>query len=105
MNNHVSRFAGLSLAALSVALAAPAIAQDNSTPAPRTNNGEVAPAQEAIPGDQSTQAQSGNAIVVTGLRRSETLQDTPAAITAFGSQEIVNAGISKPAAKKTVKAA
>ena len=97
MNNHVSRFAGLSLAALSVALAAPAIAQDNSTPAPRTDNSEAAPAQEAIPGDQSTQAQSGNAIVVTGLRRSETLQDTPAAITAFGSQEIVNAGISKPA--------
>ena len=53
--------------------------------------------QEAIPGDQSAQAQNGNAIVVTGLRRAETLQDTPAAITAFGSQEIVNAGIQKPA--------
>ena len=95
MNNRVFRFAGLSLAALSVALAAPAIAQDNSTTVPQS--GQPAPTQEAIPGDQSTQAQNGNAIVVTGLRRSETLQDTPAAITAFGSQEIVNAGISKPA--------
>jgi len=87
MNNRVFRFAGLSLAALSVALAAPAIAQDNSTTVPQS--GQPAPTQEAIPGDQSTQAQNGNAIVVTGLRRSETLQDTPAAITAFGSQEIV----------------
>jgi iron complex outermembrane receptor protein len=35
-------------------------------------------------------------IVVTGLRRSETLQDTPAAVTAFDSQAIQNAGIERP---------
>jgi iron complex outermembrane receptor protein len=104
MNLCVSRLAGLSLGALSVALAAPAMAQDDQTkPQPNGQNkadqstatGQAT--QEAIPGDQSAQAQNGNAIVVTGLRRAETLQDTPAAITAFGSQEIVNAGIQKPA--------
>lgn len=36
-------------------------------------------------------------IVVTGLRRTETLQDTPAAVTAFDSQAIQNAGIERPA--------
>lgn len=36
-------------------------------------------------------------ILVTGLRRSETLQDTPAAVTAFDSQAIQNAGIERPA--------
>ncbi|QDH36088.1 TonB-dependent receptor [Porphyrobacter sp. YT40] len=36
-------------------------------------------------------------IVVTGLRRSETLQDTPVAVTAFDSQAIENAGIERPA--------
>ncbi len=36
-------------------------------------------------------------IVVTSLRRTETLQDTPAAVTAFDSQAISNAGIERPA--------
>ncbi len=36
-------------------------------------------------------------IVVTALRRSGTLQDTPAAVTAFDSQAIINAGIERPA--------
>ncbi len=36
-------------------------------------------------------------IVVTGLRRSSTLQDTPAAVTAFDAQTITNAGIERPA--------
>ncbi|MBA4052323.1 MAG: TonB-dependent receptor, partial [Erythrobacter sp.] len=36
-------------------------------------------------------------IVVTSLRRSETLQDTPAAVTAFDAQAIQNAGIERPA--------
>ncbi|MBU7578894.1 MAG: TonB-dependent receptor [Porphyrobacter sp.] len=36
-------------------------------------------------------------IVVTSLRRTETLQDTPAAVTAFDSQAIQNAGIERPA--------
>lgn len=36
-------------------------------------------------------------IIVTGLRREESLQDTPAAVTAFNSQAIENAGIERPA--------
>ncbi|WDA41948.1 TonB-dependent receptor [Erythrobacter sp. BLCC-B19] len=50
-------------------------------------------AQEA-PADE-TVADEG--IVVTALRRSETLQDTPVAVTAFDSQTIENAGIERPA--------
>ena len=47
--------------------------------------------------DQQNAAQGGNTIVVTGLRRSEELQSTPAAITAFNSKTIENAGIVRPA--------
>jgi iron complex outermembrane receptor protein len=36
-------------------------------------------------------------IIVTGLRREESLQDTPAAITAFNAKAIENAGIERPA--------
>jgi iron complex outermembrane receptor protein len=42
-------------------------------------------------------ADTAGEIVVTSLRRSETLQDTPAAVTAFDSQAIQNAGIERPA--------
>ncbi|MBA4767499.1 MAG: TonB-dependent receptor [Porphyrobacter sp.] len=42
-------------------------------------------------------AEESDEIVVTSLRRSETLQDTPAAVTAFDSQAIQNAGIERPA--------
>ena len=45
----------------------------------------------------ANQQASGNTIVVTGLRRSEELQDTPAAITAFTAETIEDAGITKPA--------
>jgi iron complex outermembrane receptor protein len=86
------RLAGISSVGLSLALAAPAMAQDDAA-AGQAN--DQAPTTEALPGDQS--AQNGNAIVVYGLRRADTLQDTPAAITAFGAQQIVNAGIQKPA--------
>jgi iron complex outermembrane receptor protein len=81
-----SRFAGASIAVLSLTLAAPAIAQDNATPT-----------TEAIPGDQAAQGETGNGIVVYGLRRADTLQDTPAAITAFSAETIANAGIERPA--------
>jgi iron complex outermembrane receptor protein len=36
-------------------------------------------------------------IIVTGLRREESLQDTPAAVTAFNAKAIENAGIERPA--------
>ena len=42
-------------------------------------------------------AEATGEIVVTSLRRTETLQDTPAAVTAFDSQAISNAGIERPA--------
>lgn len=47
---------------------------------------------------ESPQASSaqGNEIVVTALRRDESLQDTPAAVTAFTSETIANAGIERP---------
>ncbi|KPF64693.1 TonB-dependent receptor [Porphyrobacter sp. AAP60] len=45
----------------------------------------------------SADAVEDQGIVVTGLRRSETLQDTPAAVTAFDAQTITNAGIERPA--------
>ena len=51
-------------------------------------------AQDAVPAADTVDNQG---IVVTGLRRSETLQDTPAAVTAFDSQAIQNAGIERPA--------
>lgn len=50
-------------------------------------------AQDAAPVAEETAGE----IVVTSLRRSETLQDTPAAVTAFDSQAITNAGIERPA--------
>ncbi|HEY6814501.1 MAG TPA: TonB-dependent receptor [Croceibacterium sp.] len=70
--------ASLSLAAL--AAVSPAMAQD-------TEDEEVAANEQA----------SGNTIFVTGLRRTDELQDTPAAITAFTADTIENARILKPA--------
>ena len=51
-------------------------------------------AQDA--GESAAEQTDAGGIVVTGLRRSETLQDTPAAVTAFDSQAIANAGIERP---------
>jgi iron complex outermembrane receptor protein len=51
-------------------------------------------AQDAVP---AAEAADDQGILVTGLRRSETLQDTPAAVTAFDSQAIQDAGIERPA--------
>ena len=45
----------------------------------------------------STAAAEGGDIVVTALRRDLTLQDVPAAVTAFDSLSIENAGIERPA--------
>jgi iron complex outermembrane receptor protein len=63
-----------------MAIAAPATAQDRDAQAAAAN-------EEA----------SGNTILVTGLRRTDELQDTPAAITAFTEDLIENARIVKPA--------
>jgi iron complex outermembrane receptor protein len=54
----------------------------------------------ATPGfaqDQVTEEAGEGEIVVTALRRDSTLQDTPAAITAFNAEAIENAGIDKAA--------
>jgi iron complex outermembrane receptor protein len=71
------RLLGSTVLAAATLVAAPLAAQD-----------AAAPAEETVD-DQG--------IVVTGLRRTETLQDTPAAVTAFDSQTIANAGIERPA--------
>jgi len=73
-----SLFATLSLSAL--AFATPALAQDD-------------PAEEPAASEDS----GGNTILVTGLRRTDELQDTAAAITAFTAQTIEDARITKPA--------
>ncbi|HEX9807291.1 MAG TPA: TonB-dependent receptor, partial [Alteraurantiacibacter sp.] len=72
--------AGASIAALAAGLSTPVFAQGAAEPA-STDEAE----------------RSGNTIIVTGLRRSDELQDTPAAITAFSAETIENAGIVKPA--------
>lgn len=46
---------------------------------------------------QDSQPADGGEIVVTALRRDATLQNVPAAITAFNADAIENAGIDKPA--------
>lgn len=80
------RFAALlGASALASVLAAPAWAQDNPATVPADE--QAAPAEAA----------QGGEIIVRGLRREETLQDTPAAITAFTSESIESAGIEKPA--------
>lgn len=55
-------------------------------------------AAQQMPADETAADTIDNeGIVVTGLRRSETLQDTPAAVTAFDAQAISDAGIERPA--------
>lgn len=51
----------------------------------------------ALAQEAGNRAQDNSEIVVTALRRDANLQDTPAAITAFTSETIANAGIEKPA--------
>ncbi|KRA81396.1 TonB-dependent receptor [Altererythrobacter sp. Root672] len=67
------------LALASITAASPALAQEPAAEAPA--QGESA---------------AGNTIVVTGLRRTEELQNTPAAITAFSQDTIENARITRP---------
>jgi iron complex outermembrane receptor protein len=76
------RNSGATLAS-GIALAVCALA---ATPAAAQSTGE---AQAAEPEDEG--------IIVTALRRDESLQDTPAAVTAFNAEAIENAGIERPA--------
>ncbi|VVT21042.1 TonB-dependent outer membrane channel [Erythrobacter sp. EC-HK427] len=55
-----------------------------------------ATAQQADPETGEEAEADGNTIVVTALRRDESLQDTPAAVTAFTAESIENAGIQRP---------
>ena len=52
-------------------------------------------AQEAAPADDSKK--DANEVVVSALRRDSTIQNTPAAITAFDAKAIESAGIDRPA--------
>lgn len=54
-------------------------------------------AAQGVADAPAAEAAEDQGIVVTGLRRSESLQDTPAAVTVFDSQAIENAGIQRPA--------
>jgi iron complex outermembrane receptor protein len=73
-----SLIASLAFAGQAMAQEAPAPAQPPATP-------------------NSDQEAQGNEVVVTALRRDQNLQDVPAAITAFTSQGIEDAGIERPA--------
>ncbi|HSQ96967.1 MAG TPA: TonB-dependent receptor [Croceibacterium sp.] len=97
MKISASRLAGISIAALTMAFAVPAFAQDSAAGNADASKDKAPKTTEAAPGDQAAPAQDGNSIVVYGLRRADTLQDTPAAITAFSAETIANAGIVKPA--------
>lgn len=78
MTNPGSRLVSSFALAVAVLSAAPLAAQDTA----------------AAPAADETEDQG---IIVTGLRREESLQDTPAAVTAFNSEAISNAGIERPA--------
>lgn len=77
---HLRRLLGASLSVAAIAAASPVLAQD-------------------LPSDAAAQneATDGNTILVTGLRRTDALQDTPAAITAFTAEAIEDARIVRPA--------
>jgi iron complex outermembrane receptor protein len=97
MTSGSARFIYLATGSLiaSLAMAAPAVAG---------TGGEQPPAEPGAAPEQSAQApaaapnpaSASGDIVVTALRRSENLQDVPAAITAFTSDTIEAAGIEKP---------
>ncbi|WP_296718834.1 TonB-dependent receptor [Erythrobacter sp.] len=55
------------------------------------------PLQAQDAGTPAADEAEDQGIIVTGLRREESLQDTPAAVTAFNAQAIENAGIERPA--------
>jgi iron complex outermembrane receptor protein len=78
MTNPGTTLASTLALAVAALTAAPLAAQETAT----------APAAE------ETETQD---IIVTGLRREESLQDTPAAVTAFNAKAIQNAGIERPA--------
>jgi outer membrane receptor protein involved in Fe transport len=67
---------GASIGALAIALASPAIAQDNTAPAPAQAQTK-APRKRGVP-----------VIVVTAQKRSEDLQDVPISVSAIGSEQL-----------------
>jgi iron complex outermembrane receptor protein len=73
--------------ALSCSLSAAALMTASAASAQELDQAEVAQNETA----------SGNTIIVTGLRRADELQDTPASITAFTDETIENARIIRPA--------
>lgn len=84
------RISAMLLASTAIALATPAIAQDQApapaaTTKPTAGEPAAAPAQEAQPGDQ--------AIVVTARKREETLQNVPVAVTAVSGDVIERRGL------------
>ena len=95
MKRAARRFALLAGGSLiaSLALTAPAAAQDTAAIAPADQ-----PSQESNAAPVASQDNRGEGdIVVTALRRNENLQDVPAAITAFTRDSIEAAGIERPA--------
>jgi iron complex outermembrane receptor protein len=90
---------GISLLALSVASAAPALAQGSSQAEPSGTPGQTSPSPGAIDGNdaQTPEQREGRAqqndIIVTARRVEERLQDVPITVTALTSEDIERQGL------------
>jgi iron complex outermembrane receptor protein len=74
-------------------MAAPAVAQDNTSPTGQTSplqqSAEVNPHKDVTPTDD---ANTGNEIVITAQGRTQVLQDVPIAVSAVSAESLQNSG-------------
>jgi iron complex outermembrane recepter protein len=80
-----------------LAMAAPAYAQDNTTPTgettPTEESAEVDPNQDVGPTDELAEAEDEDGvIVITAQGREQVLQDVPLAVSAVDAQQLQNSG-------------
>src|SRR3954469_23707019 len=86
----MSKSVWLMSAGIAGLVAAPAYAQDNTTP-----TGQTSPTQQAgqVGGNQPTPTdENGSTIVITAQQRPQVLQDVPIAVSAVSAQSLQNSG-------------